>query len=262
MKIVIISECTAREMIVVQQIINHFPATEVIQPTYPKKRRKLSALPKRILMKRQYNLLREKIFGKNPIPKPPNHQTLPASKLNTGDGLELLKSMAPDILITCRAPLLSREILQSPKIAAINVHYGIAPKYRGNDSLFWALYSGDHKHLGGCLHYISEGVDTGNILAAAYPDLSSKDNEISIGIKTSRLLAETLIEYLYVISHTGKLSPGRPQVETGKNYKYSERTLLKCLRVLFPHYFFKRKSILSTPARIDRYFSAGKTIPL
>jgi len=257
MKIVIITECTAREMIVVQKVVDEFPDTIIIQPVYPKRRKKLSSLPKRALMKRQYNLLKKKCDVKIQIPKTPKHLLLPSSQLNSQNGVEIIKEQTPDVLITCRAPILCEEIIQAPSIAAVNVHYGIAPKYRGNDSIFWALYHQDFKHLGGCLHYITKGVDTGNILAKVYPALSEADDEASIGIKTSKLLAETLTEYLHIITSLGISVPGEKQKSKGRNYKYSERTLFKSLSLLSLLHF-KKIRIPSTPTKIVTFFPTEK----
>ncbi|AGA77259.1 formyl transferase [Echinicola vietnamensis] len=236
MKIVVISECKAREMIVINKILQFQPRTVVVQPTFGKKKKKRSVemLIKRLLTKFRYQRLKRKIAEKG-IEHPDilNRVPFDAQKLNAPEGVEFLKRLSPDLLITCRAPLLSNEITQIAKIATINIHYGIAPEYRGNDTLFWALYHKDYQHIGGTIHHISQGVDTGNILARAYPALAADDDETSVDIKTSTLLGEALYSYLQKLSQARQPILGVIQHSKGTNYRAKDRTVQKSLTMLF-----------------------------
>lgn len=228
MKIVIISECKAREMLVVDKVLTHFPRTVVLQPTFKgrkKKKRSLSTFINKALYKIRYRSLKKLAEKESNCTFVPNLIPFPADQINTKEGIAFIKSLQPDLLVTCRAPLLKPEIITIPKIAAINLHYGIAPNYRGNDTLFWALYHNDFEHIGGTIHHISQGVDTGNILAKAYPSLSPDDNETTLDIKTSKLLADALVNYLQVLVHSDLLLTGLPQTEKGSNFKAADRTL-------------------------------------
>ena len=40
---------------------------------------------------------------------------------------------------------------------------GISPYYRGTDCNFWALYDGNPHLVGATIHYLSEGLDSGDI---------------------------------------------------------------------------------------------------
>ena len=69
-----------------------------------------------------------------------------------------------DIAISFGTGLLKPHLFNTPKMGTINVHRGIASKYRGLDSDLWAIYNKDIDNIGVTLHYVDEKLDTGNIL--------------------------------------------------------------------------------------------------
>lgn len=88
--------------------------------------------------------------------------------VNANDGIELLDSFSPDLIITIRYGF----ILRSPTIArpphgVINLHSGILPQYRGILSTLYAMTNGE-ADIGCTLHWIVDaGIDTGPIIAIA-----------------------------------------------------------------------------------------------
>jgi hypothetical protein len=108
---------------------------------------------------------------------------------------ELLRSLAPDVLVTSWAPLLKPAIYQTARLASLNVHWGIAPGLRGQDSTFWAMYLGDYPNLGVTLHYLDEGIDTGPVLAHGFPAIDQRESEASLLAKSARIAAELLLEF-------------------------------------------------------------------
>ena len=54
-------------------------------------------------------------------------------------------------------------LINLPKFKTINVHAGKLPFYRGRNILNWALIN-DEKDFGITLHYVDEGIDTGDII--------------------------------------------------------------------------------------------------
>ncbi len=57
------------------------------------------------------------------------------------------------------------------KKKAINIHMGISPYYKGSDCNFWALYDDNSDLVGGTIHLISKGLDSGPILYHAISDI-------------------------------------------------------------------------------------------
>lgn len=58
--------------------------------------------------------------------------------------IEKLKSMAPDFFVTfAYGQILSQEVLDIPKIATVNLHASLLPRYRGANPIQRAIYNGD-----------------------------------------------------------------------------------------------------------------------
>ncbi|WP_352406585.1 methionyl-tRNA formyltransferase [Acetoanaerobium noterae] len=65
--------------------------------------------------------------------------------------------------------IFKNEIINMPKMKTINCHAGKLPFYRGRNILNWALIN-DEKEFGITVHYMDEGIDTGDIiLQRTYP---------------------------------------------------------------------------------------------
>lgn len=249
MKIVVISQCTPSEKIVVHEIVKNFGDVTVIhsqkwagiklktenQGLGSKKLKSHSFLDQNGL-RFFHKIHKESIRLKTKHIKLEDHNftkvSIPFFEINSTKGEEFIKFLQPDILFTCNAPLLRGKILDIPKIAAMNVHYGIPPHYRGNNTLFWAYIKKDYENLGGCIHYITKGVDRGNILAEVYPELEPKDSLVHVDIKTSELLAKASVKVLKDIENCDLIPKGKQQVEVGRNYKSSEKTLVHHLKYL------------------------------
>ncbi|GAA4944156.1 formyl transferase [Algibacter agarivorans] len=98
--------------------------------------------------------------------------------VNSDEGHELLIKLNPDIVVIVSHRILSKKTLELTKAKFINIHSGITPKYRGLHGGYWALINKDMENCGVTVHFVDEGIDTGNIL---YQDIitdsiNSKDN--------------------------------------------------------------------------------------
>ncbi|RMF80473.1 MAG: methionyl-tRNA formyltransferase, partial [Planctomycetota bacterium] len=54
--------------------------------------------------------------------------------------------------------------------AAVNIHMGVSPHYRGSSTNFWALRDGRPELVGATIHRLSTGLDSGPILRHAFPE--------------------------------------------------------------------------------------------
>ena len=89
------------------------------------------------------------------------------SKLNKSFFKECLKS---DLFIVFGSSYikgwLARFLI---KKKTLNLHMGISPYYRGSACNFWALYDKNPQFVGATIHYLSEGLDDGDILFHVLP---------------------------------------------------------------------------------------------
>jgi len=71
------------------------------------------------------------------------------------------------------------EIINLPRLKIINCHAGKLPFYRGRNILNWALIN-DEKEFGITVHFVDEGIDTGDILYQKSYPISDHDNYLSL----------------------------------------------------------------------------------
>jgi colanic acid biosynthesis glycosyl transferase WcaI len=77
-------------------------------------------------------------------------------------GIKKLKELAPDLMVLAGVEILPEAILAIPRLGTLNGHLGWAPDYKGNYTVYWALYQG--KPVGVTIHWVDQGIDTGPIL--------------------------------------------------------------------------------------------------
>lgn len=88
-----------------------------------------------------------------------------AKGVNTDKFKKTLLKLNPDIiLVGSWAERISKEIYDIPKIATINAHPSLLPKYRGPNPYYWTIKNGEQVS-GVSFHLLSEEYDTGAILA-------------------------------------------------------------------------------------------------
>lgn len=67
------------------------------------------------------------------------------------------------------------EMINLPKFKTINCHAGKLPFYRGRNILNWALIN-DEKEFGITVHYMDEGIDTGDIILQEIYPITDEDD--------------------------------------------------------------------------------------
>lgn len=70
--------------------------------------------------------------------------------------------------------IIRNPLLEVPSLGFINCHAGALPFYRGRNPLNWALINGE-KEFGITVHYIDEGIDTGDIIEQKMLPISQDD---------------------------------------------------------------------------------------
>ena len=90
-------------------------------------------------------------------------QTL--NQIKKRPNVEYFKSIKPDLLISLYSKeIIPLEIIKLPKLGAINLHPALLPYNKGVSPTFWTLANGE-KFTGVTLHFLDEGIDTGEIIS-------------------------------------------------------------------------------------------------
>lgn len=90
--------------------------------------------------------------------------------VNSDEFYETAKSYECDLFVSMSYnQIFKRRIFELPKYKTINCHAGKLPFYRGRNILNWVLIN-DEKEFGITVHYVDDGIDTGDIiLQRTYP---------------------------------------------------------------------------------------------
>ncbi len=113
-------------------------------------------------------------YGLDDAPLPSGAWRVPSA--NSPRCTDLLRALAPRVVVVSGTRVLSPEVLQCVPAAFINIHAGITPLYRGVHGGYWALVAKDADHCGVTVHRVDEGIDTGAILAQARIEPTRCDN--------------------------------------------------------------------------------------
>lgn len=86
------------------------------------------------------------------------------SLLTTKDQLRNIKSIQPEYIVSCGyRHIVPKEILNVPSEGCLNLHPSFLPFNRGANPNVWSIV--EETPAGVTLHYMDEGIDTGEILA-------------------------------------------------------------------------------------------------
>jgi methionyl-tRNA formyltransferase len=89
---------------------------------------------------------------------------LPGDRLRDPEVLERVRSLNPDMIVSVLFNyILKPELISIPKRGCINLHPSLLPWNRGQYPNVWSIIEGTPS--GVTLHYVDEGVDTGDIIA-------------------------------------------------------------------------------------------------
>ncbi|MDR4503529.1 MAG: formyltransferase [Candidatus Scalindua sp.] len=119
--------------------------------------------------------------------------------INTHEWISLIEGLSPDVIFSFYyRNLVSRQILDIPRLGAINLHGSLLPEYRGRCPVNWVLVNGE-KETGVTLHYMVEKADAGDIIAQRKIPVLFDDTAYSLYKKTEKEAVTILDETLPLI---------------------------------------------------------------
>ena len=96
--------------------------------------------------------------------------------INSKEFLEVIAQYNCDLFVSMSFnQIFKNTILNMPRLKTINCHAGKLPFYRGRNILNWALIN-DEKEFGVTIHYIDDGIDTGDIILQKSFPITDSDN--------------------------------------------------------------------------------------
>lgn len=99
---------------------------------------------------------------------------------NTPEVIAQIRALQPDLFFSFYyREMLKRELLEIPKLGALNMHGSLLPKYRGRVPVNWAIIHGETE-TGATLHYMTEKPDNGAIVAQQAVPILPDDTALQV----------------------------------------------------------------------------------
>ncbi|WP_195600413.1 formyltransferase family protein [Longibaculum muris] len=149
-----------------------------------------------------------------------------------------------DLGISCRfGKIIKKQVIDLFSKGIVNMHGGLLPEFGG---LYSCNYSILYKSKigGGTIHYIDEGIDTGNILRRCEFDITDNDTGYTVFQKTQVALYENMIELIpKILNNTVEVKTIQELKEIGYECRY-----------------FNKNSILEYKEIVDQDFESDNLL--
>jgi methionyl-tRNA formyltransferase len=141
---------------------------------------------------------------------------LQPQRIKDPTAVDQIGHLQPDIIVVVAyGQILPRAVLQLPKLACLNVHASLLPRWRGAAPIQAAIAAGDAE-TGITIMYMDEGLDTGDILLQRPAGITSTDTGASLHDRLANLAPEALFESLRLFE--AGAAPRLPQDPSAATY--------------------------------------------
>ena len=114
--------------------------------------------------------------------------------VNSPESVRLLRSFDADLfVVVAYGQILSQEVLDIPKLFAVNAHASLLPLYRGAAPINWALIRGEHI-TGVTIMKVIHKMDAGPVISAQELAIDVNDDDSTLEEKLSLLAAGALVK--------------------------------------------------------------------
>ena len=116
--------------------------------------------------------------------------------IKSAEFLGKIEDLKPDFMVVIAfGRILPGKLLALPRLAAINIHASLLPKYRGAAPIQWAIINGE-KETGVCSMLMEKELDAGDLLLTAKESIRPDDTAATLhdrlAVKGADILIDTL----------------------------------------------------------------------
>jgi len=125
---------------------------------------------------------------------------LQPARIKDREAIDQIRALAPDVIVVIAyGQILPRAVLEIPKIACLNLHASLLPRWRGAAPIQAAIAAGD-REAGMTVMYMDEGLDTGDILLQRKIDISPSETGATLHDRLAQIAPEALLESLRLLA--------------------------------------------------------------
>ena len=134
---------------------------------------------------------------------------LQPNRIKDREAVEQIRGLQPDVIVVMAyGQILPRAVLEIPRIACLNLHASLLPRWRGAAPIQAAIAAGD-RETGITVIYMDEGLDTGDILLQRKIDIEPNDTGGSLHDRLGEIAPDALLESLRLLDEGS--APRAPQ---------------------------------------------------
>src|SRR6195256_271123 len=134
---------------------------------------------------------------------------LQPNRIKDRETVEQIRGLQPDVIVVMAyGQILPRAVLEIPRIACLNLHVSLLPRWRGAAPIQAAIAAGD-RETGITVIYMDEGLDTGDILLQRKIDIEPNDTGGSLHDRLGEMAPDALLESLRLLDEGS--APRAPQ---------------------------------------------------
>ena len=125
---------------------------------------------------------------------------LQPARIKMSEAIEAIRRLNPDVIVVMAyGQILPRNLLEIPKIACLNLHASLLPRWRGAAPIQAAIAAGD-RETGITVMYMDEGLDTGDILLEKKIEIAPTETGGSLHDKLAQIAPDALREAVSLLA--------------------------------------------------------------
>ncbi|MET0213625.1 MAG: formyltransferase family protein, partial [Vicinamibacterales bacterium] len=156
----------------------------------------------------------------------PETQIVFTDDVNADVAYQFLQREVPDLVVTFATGLLRKRTFEIGRLGTLNAHTSLLPDYRGSWPEFWQVYDEAYAKTGITIHFIDEGVDTGDIVHRQHVQVSEDTDPFLLRtLNTIQIVRDYPRVIQKVLSGTNLRSP--QTASTTPTYRHGDVTVEK-----------------------------------
>ena len=121
-------------------------------------------------------------------------------RIKDPQAIEQIRGLTPDVIVVVAyGQILPRDVLEIPRLACLNLHASLLPRWRGAAPIQAAIAAGD-RETGITVMYMDEGLDTGDMLLQRSAEILPNDTGGALHDRLAQIAPETLLESLRLLA--------------------------------------------------------------